>query len=130
MDIEEPAGKANTTKSNGTWTRRIWGAIPWLFLLLLIGIILLLVVRIGSKQAAINTQKVQALKNKRPDVNVVTLEMIPSPIYDRISLPGVVTPWVKLDILAEVRGRIVDKRVEEGRTVRKGEVIAVIDSRD
>ena len=130
MDIEEPAGKASTTKSNDTWTRRLWGTIPWLFLLLLIGIIFLLVVRIGSRQAAINTQKAQALKNTRLDVNVVTLEMIPSPIYDRISLPGMVTPWVKLDILAEVRGRIVEKRVAEGRTVQKGEVIAVIDSRD
>jgi len=130
MDIEKPASRANKTKSNGSWTRRIWGAIPWLFLLLLIGIILLLIVRIGSKQASINTQKAQALKNKRPEINVVTLEMVPSPIYDRISLPGVVTPWVKLDILAEVRGRIVDKKVEEGRTVRKGEIIALIDSRD
>ena len=130
MDIEEPANRGNTTQSKGGWTRRIWGAIPWLFLLLLIGIILLLIIRIGSKQASINTQKAQALKNKRPEINVVTMKLIPSPIYDRISLPGVVTPWVKLDILAEVRGRIVDKKVEEGRTVRKGEIIAVIDSRD
>ena len=130
MDIEKPANRANTTQSKGGWTRRIWGAIPWLFLLLLIGIILLLIIRIGSKQASINTQKAQALKNKRPEINVVTMKLIPSPIYDRISLPGVVTPWVKLNILAEVRGRIVDKKVEEGRTVRKGEIIAVIDSRD
>ncbi len=86
--------------------------------------------RIGSEQAVIAAEKKEALKEKRPDVNVVTLNLNPSPMHDRIRLPGEVEPWVKLAILAEVRGRIVAKKVEEGQTVKKGEIIAMIDPRD
>lgn len=130
METEKPTNRESGAGRKDTRTRWVWGAIPWLFLLLLIGVIVLLVMRIGAEQAAIKAQKKQALKKKRPHVNVVTLEMTPSPIHDRIRLPGEVKPWVNLDILAEVRGRIVNKKVEEGHTVQKGDVIAVIDSRD
>jgi len=39
-----------------------------------------------------------------PDVNVVALELVKQPIRDQINLPGLVEPWVKFHILAEVRG--------------------------
>lgn len=130
QDTQEPPDKNDSLPPTGTWSRRIWGAIPWLFFLLLIGVIGLLFMRIAEKQAVLKAEKTQALKKDRPAINVVTLEIVPSPIHDRIRLPGDVNPWVKLDILAEVRGRIVNKKVAEGRTVRKGEILAVIDSRD
>jgi len=63
-------------------------------------------------------------------VNVVTLELAPAPIRDRINLPGITQPWVKLDVLTEVSGKVAKKAVEEGNSVRKGDVIAVFDSRD
>jgi RND family efflux transporter MFP subunit len=65
-----------------------------------------------------------------PDVNVVTLALEPVIISDRINLPGIVEPWIKFDVVAEVRGRVTEKRVEKGAHVREGDIIAVIDTRD
>jgi RND family efflux transporter MFP subunit len=130
METQESPDKRDLPSPPRTWSRRIWGAIPWLFFLLLLVIIGMALARITEKQATLKAEKAQALNKDQPAINVVTLEMIPSPIRDRIRLPGDVKPWVKLNILAEVRGRIVSKKVEEGQTVRKGELIARIDSRD
>lgn len=63
-------------------------------------------------------------------VNVVALELLPSTIRDRINLPGIIEPWIRLDILAEVRGKVVKKIVGEGDAIKKNEIIAVLDSRD
>jgi len=52
------------------------------------------------------------------------------PIRDRLNLPGVIKPWVKLEILAEVRGKITKKAVEEGARVNRGDILAYIDFRD
>ncbi len=63
-------------------------------------------------------------------VNVVTMVLEKRPVQDRINLPGNVEPWVRLDISAEVRGVITEKRVVPGTEIKKGEVIARIDIRD
>ncbi len=130
METQESPDKSDLPSPPRSRSRRIWGAIPWLFFLLLLVIIGMALGRITEKQAVLKAEKTRALKKERPASNVVTLEIVPSPINDRIRLPGDVKPWLKLDILAEVRGRIVDKKVEEGQTVRKGALIALIDSRD
>lgn len=65
-----------------------------------------------------------------PDVNVVALALAPVVLSDRISLPGVVAPWVRFDVAAEVRGQVLEKRVEKGDRVAEGDIIAVIDARD
>lgn len=66
----------------------------------------------------------------RPDVNVVAMELNPQTVRERINLPGVVEPWVGYDIIAEVRGEVVEKRIEKGASVAAGDVIAVLDKRD
>jgi RND family efflux transporter MFP subunit len=85
---------------------------------------------VGSKSKALEAEKKAALKESDASVNVVTMEVIPESIRDRINLPGVVEPWVKLKILSEVRGKIIQKIMDEGAEVRKGDIIAIIDSRD
>jgi RND family efflux transporter MFP subunit len=65
-----------------------------------------------------------------PDVNVVTLELTPGPIRDRMNLPGIVEPWVKYNIISEIRGKVVEKRIEKGVSVKAGDVIALIDPKD
>lgn len=125
----------NTKQQNGgnpskRWSRWLWGAIPWVFFLCLVIVIVGLIARIGSEQASIAAQKKAALKEEQPEINVVTLQINPSPMYDRIRLPGEVEPWVKLAILAEIRGRVISKKVEEGQNVKKGDIIAIIDPRD
>ncbi len=119
--IETPAGK---------WLRRIWGALPSLFLTALIVVAVMLFGRIQSESKLLEEQKKAQMRQKQPDVNVVTLELAPAPIRDRINLPGITQPWVKLDVLTEVSGKVAKKAVEEGNSVRKGDVIAVFDSRD
>ncbi|RJP86417.1 MAG: efflux RND transporter periplasmic adaptor subunit [Desulfobacteraceae bacterium] len=65
-----------------------------------------------------------------PDVNVVALELSPMPVRDRMNLPGIVEPWVKFNIAAEVRGKVDEKRIEKGTIVRTGDIIAMIDPKD
>jgi RND family efflux transporter MFP subunit len=65
-----------------------------------------------------------------PDVNVVTLEIKPGPIRDRMNLPGIVEPWVKYNIISEIRGKVVEKRIEKGVSVKAGDVIVLIDPKD
>jgi len=112
------------------WLRRIWGALPSLFLTALIVVVVMLFGRIQSGSKILEEQKKTQMRQKQPDVNVVTLELAPAPIRDRINLPGITQPWVKLDVLTEVSGKVAKKAVEEGNSVRKGDVIAVFDSRD
>ena len=130
MNDKQVSDKIDVPTPAATWSRRIWGIIPWLFFLLLLVAIAMLYMRITAEKAALKAEKAHALKKERPALNVITLEMAPSPIQDRIRLPGDVDPWVKLDITAEVRGRIVSKKVTEGQRVRKGTLLALIDARD
>lgn len=70
------------------------------------------------------------LQEPPPDVNVVALNLMRAPIRDRINLPGIVEPWVKFNIVAEVRGEVTEKRIEKGTPIKEGDVIAVLDSED
>ena len=65
-----------------------------------------------------------------PDVNVVTLKLTGQPIRDRINLPGIVEPWVKFNIVAEVRGEVTEKRIVKGTTVNAGDILALLDTED
>ncbi len=89
--------------------------------------------KIGEHISAIEeemNQNGEKTMQTRQSVNVVALELVPSTIRDRINLPGVIKPWIKLDIPAEVRGKVIKKIVEEGDTIKKDAIIAIIDSRD
>lgn len=110
--------------------RRIWGNLPLLSFLLLIVIIVILHTWIRSEGKNLEAQKASARAKEQPPANVVALELTPGPIQDRINLPGVVHPWVALTLSAEVRGKVIAKQVQEGRTVKKGDLLAMIDDRD
>lgn len=116
--------------SGGKWLRRIWGILPSLFLTALVVLVAMLFGRIRSESRILEEQKKTQLRQQQPDTNVVTLELAPAPIRDRINLPGITQPWVKLDVLIEVSAKVLRKAVEEGSSVGKGDVIAVFDSRD
>jgi RND family efflux transporter MFP subunit len=110
--------------------RRVWGMLPALLVVFLAAVILALFVRISGEKKRIEAEKLAALHNARPPVNVVVLEATPMPIRDRLSLPAVVEPWVELSLLAEVPGRVVEVAVKEGEHVRKGDLIARLEARD
>jgi RND family efflux transporter MFP subunit len=119
-----------TKKSDKKWLRRIWGALPSLFLLFLITLIVVLFVRIKSEQELMAAEKQAQLKKEEPAVNVVALELVPLSLKDRINFPGTIEPWVKLNVVSEVRATVFKKLVEEGDTVTKGQIIVRLDSRE
>ncbi len=110
--------------------KRLWGMLPALFLILLILIITGLFAHISGERERVTAENLASLHKKRPPVNVVVLDVTPMPIRDRLSLPAQVEPWVVLNVLAEVSGKVVELMAEEGDAVKKGDLIARIDSRD
>ena len=120
----------NSGTSGDKLLRRVWGILPSLTLLLLILAILVLAVRIKSGSDRIKAEKLAALHSERPPVNVVVFDMKPMPIHDRLDLPAQVEPWVELRVLAEVPGKVVELAASEGKYVKKGDPIALLDTRD
>ncbi|MCF8068952.1 MAG: efflux RND transporter periplasmic adaptor subunit [Desulfobacterales bacterium] len=109
---------------------RLWGALPYIVLGLLLLIIIVLAGTCSAKKDRLDAEKNGGEANERPPVNIVALKLSPSSIRDSINLPGIVEPWVKLNIMAEVSGKVIQKAVEEGQRVTKGDILAVIDNRD
>ena len=112
------------------WMKRIWGVLPALFLVFLSLVVVILYVWIKAESKALKAEKLSNLKQDRPAVNVVVLDLVPMLIQDRISLPGIIEPWIKLEILAEVCGKVTKKAIKDGTSVKKGDIIATIDFRD
>lgn len=81
----------------------------------------------GIKKKQVEESKKSGLKEGPPAINVVTMKLSSKSIRDRINLPGVVEPWVKLVVSSEVAGRITAKKSSEGTVVKKGDIIAVVD---
>ena len=120
----------NSGRSKDKLLRRIWGMLPSLLLILLIAVIVVLFSRIKGESDRIKAEKLAALHRERPPVNVVVLDMKPLPIRDRLDLPAQVKPWVELNVLAEVPGKVVRLAVLEGDHVKKGAPLAFLDKRD
>jgi RND family efflux transporter MFP subunit len=70
------------------------------------------------------------MESESPDLNVVALALTPITLRDRINLPGIVEPWIKFNIIAEVRGEVKQKLTDKGTPVKAGDVIAELDKRD
>ena len=89
--------------------------------------------KVGEKEYNVLSRRADDAENAvkvAAEINVVALELVPAPIRDRLNLPGIVEPWVKLEILAEVSGQVVKKSVREGDHVNKDDILVVLDSRD
>lgn len=111
--------------------RFIWQSFPFMIMMIIIGLVILpLMNKIDAKKANLAEQQAMQVKEARPLTNVVTMEMVPGPVVEKISLPGMAKPWIALDVMSEVKGKIVDKQVTEGARVNKGDILAVIDTRD
>ncbi len=128
--MQKQPSPPETTLRNRPWLRRLWAMLPLLSLIVLVGIIFIMNSWINSQGEIIKAQKRDTPVGVKAPTNVVALELVPGPIRQQISLPGVVRPWVELTVVAEVRGKIVAKKVTEGQKVRSGDVLALIDPRD
>lgn len=114
-------------KTGVKWLRRIWGVLP---VLLLVLVIWGLGGAVSGKRKSLEAAKLAAMAQEIPAINVVTMPLTPGPIKDRINLPGIIKPWVNLTVRAEVRGKVLAKKIIRGTVVNQKDIIAVIDSRD
>lgn len=130
MDNSDQSGPGKKSIVNRLF-RVILGGIPFVIVVLvLVGTVFLLKQKIQAKQVMMEQQQKTDARAEKPLTGVVALEMIPGPMMEKISLPGIARPWVSLQVVAEVGGIIVTKSVSEGLTVKRGDTLAVIDNSD
>lgn len=111
--------------------RLIWKILPFATVLLVILLIVLpLSKKISAKKADLAEQQSREKPAEKDLTNVITLALVPGMVTDKISLPGIARPWISLEVVSEIKGKIVDKKVSEGHHVKKGDVLAVIDKGD
>jgi len=120
------------SKSNtkGKILRFIWGIIPWLMVGLIVVFIVNMGGRIKEKKALLTEAKKAAIKKQVPTIRVITLTLKPRQLEDKINLPAQVEPYQDVWVKAEVPGQVVKVLVEEGQTVKKGQVLVKLDDRD
>jgi len=110
--------------------RLIRKSLPFLAVVVIIFLITLpLGKKITEKKDALAENQSREIAEK-PLTNVITMVLEPSLIREKISFPGVVKPWISLQVVSEIKGKIVDKRIMEGRRVNKGDILAVVDAGD
>ena len=111
--------------------RIIWKSIPFLVVLLaILFVILPLGKRISSKKMELAQKQAHEKSETKALTNVITMELIPAMVMEKLSLPGVAKPWISLEVVSEIRGKIINKKVTEGLQVNKDDILAVIDKSD
>ena len=120
----------NRSDSKTRILRFLWGIIPWLMVVLILTFLVIMWGWIKEKHDLLAEAKKAAIKKEVKSVRVITLTLKPRRLEDRINLPAEVEPYEDLWIKAEVRGQVVKILVEEGQTVKKGQVLIQLDDRD
>ncbi len=103
----------------------LWVGLAGLVLALIVMLAVVFYVRLEKVKA----RRQAELGQQEARVNVVTYTVAPRSIRDRINLPGTIDPWVKLEVVSQVAGEVLEKKAREGAVVDAGEVLARIDSR-
>jgi RND family efflux transporter MFP subunit len=114
-----------------TLLRLVWHGIPFVILaVVVVFVIVPLGRKIAAEKANLAEQQSRQVQETDEAVRVITLEMVPEDLKEKISLPGVARPWRSLEVVAEVAGRVMEKNRDDGMAVERGDVLAVIDQRD
>lgn len=92
-------------------------------------VIALLILIFVVRKAGVEAQRRAELGQEQATVNVVTYTVAPRTISDRINLPGTIEAWVRLNVVSQVTGEVLEKNAREGAVVKKNEKLAAIDSR-
>ena len=124
--------KSDTSETIGRKILRlIWKGVPFAAVLLATLLIILpLEKQISAKKATLAQKQSREQTATKALTNVVTMELVPAMVMEKISLPGVAKPWVSLEVVSEITGKVVNKKVTEGHRVNKGDILAVIDESD
>jgi membrane fusion protein (multidrug efflux system) len=114
-----------------TLLRFTWHSIPFVTVVLVIALVILpLNKKISAKKEELAQQQTRQIKETKALTNVITMEILPDLIMEKIILPGVAKPWISLELVSEIRGKIVTKKISEGIRVKQEDILAVIDKRD
>ena len=129
---EKTSSKQNSKARAGLFFKaRIKKFIPFLILvLIIIAIVFPLSNKIKNKKQALILSQSEDQLTAKALTNIITFAPELSRLTEKISFPGIVKPWISLKVLAEIRGKIVEKAVEKGQYVNKGDVLAIIDNTD
>jgi RND family efflux transporter MFP subunit len=124
----EPIHKKKFIRS---FLRFIWHSFPIIIVILIVGLVIFpLGKKISAQKADLAQKQSHQMRQAKALTNVITMGIHPDMVMEKISLPGMAKPWIDLKVAAEVKGKIVSKRIEEGTRVHKGDILAVIDTRD
>lgn len=115
----------NMTNNKNILSKTLSGWFPVIIIFL---IIIVLAFAVSAKKDIVKTAKKNSIKENTAPINIVSLKLSPKPIKDRINLPGLVKPWVQTVVSTEVTGLILDKKIVQGSFIKKGDIIANIDS--
>ncbi|MBT8333098.1 MAG: efflux RND transporter periplasmic adaptor subunit [Deltaproteobacteria bacterium] len=107
-----------------------WYNLPRFVFLAMMALILILFFSISEKYSDIKADQETAIKQERPPINTVVMEVVPTTISNRINLPGSVESWTKLELISKIAGSIDEVLVKEGDAIKKDDVIARIESDD
>ncbi len=108
----------------------IWNNLPRFVLLAMILCIIFLMIDISEKKRQIASETARQQQTKKPPASVITLELLPQTIRDKINLPGVIEPWTRLRLMSKIGGTVNEVLVSEGDVVDNGDLIARIDDQD
>lgn len=98
--------------------------------LVLIALIVFLFASMNAEKKRLAEKKAAALIPEQPPINVVVHPLQPVIICDRINLPGVIEPWLHLNLLSKLNGTIAEVLVSEGDHVEKGTILAHFEEDD
>lgn len=107
-----------------------WRNLPRLILVAFITLIVILMVVISGEKKRLDKEKAAIQSEGHKPVNTVLLELQPVVILDAINLPGVIEPWITLELMARVSGAIAEVMVKEGSVVNEGDLLARIETAD
>jgi membrane fusion protein (multidrug efflux system) len=70
-----------------------------------------------------------AVREAAAPVHVTTVAVVDKPMPDQLTLTGTLRSSAESDVAADVSGKIVATYVERGQPVKRGQVLAIVDSR-
>jgi len=103
-------------------------SIPSIGIILVSIILIIFFTMIKIKMNSIEEKRKADTRKKENLVNVITMNLNPKNIKEKMNLLAEAEAWSDFNIPAEVSGIILKKNVEKGSYVHKGDVIALVDS--
>ena len=125
MNAPEP----KTLRGKIVWF--ILKSLPGLFfVMILLAAAFLIQQRVTDQKTAHEEELKNATAVENPPTNVVTLELRPTVLRDKITLPGMIEPWAELALMSKHGGTIEEITVREGDHVQQGQLIARLESEE